>query len=340
MPDPIDTWLAACPDPARDPIQGMRQAGLLSEIPSYATIAQRNAALVERTGLLGIASVWGGPQLVFRHFLTFGTDAQRAEWTGRALSVAISEPNVGAHPKLLTTRAEAVEGGFRITGQKAWVSNGTSADAIVVFAITSEADGRKRYSAFIVPRSAPGLITTDTPGFHALRPSQHCFLTLSDCFVPVSAMLGEPGLAYERMALPFRDIEDAVGASATLGAIRHALGLLAGTAAAEQVPELGGIAGLTAVFANCAAAVADALDAGAFRDGDATLVGLRLLATDLTARLRTQAEALASSDAVRDRLLECLGDVEATLAIARGPRVARQTRLGEALARTGRTEAL
>ncbi|HEY4040450.1 MAG TPA: hypothetical protein VGM32_01245, partial [Rhodopila sp.] len=103
---------------------------------------------------------------------------------------------------------------------------------------------------------------------------------------------------------------------------------------------LGGIAGLTAVFANCAAAVADALDAGAFRDGDATLVGLRLLATDLTARLRTQAEALASSDAVRDRLLECLGDVEATLAIARGPRVARQTRLGEALARTGRTEAL
>ncbi len=89
---------------------------------------------------------------MFRHFLSFGTEAQRAAWAGKALAVGISEPKVGAHPKLLTTRAEATEGGFRITGQKAWVSNGPSADAIIVFAITAEEAGRKRYSAFIVPR--------------------------------------------------------------------------------------------------------------------------------------------------------------------------------------------
>ena len=49
--------------------------------------------------------------------------------------MAISEPNVGAHPKLLTTRATAEGDSVRIDGEKAWVSNGPSADAIIVFAI-------------------------------------------------------------------------------------------------------------------------------------------------------------------------------------------------------------
>src|ERR1700712_3157609 len=102
MTDPIDIWLAHCPNPETDPIQGMREAGLLAPVGDYASLATIKAAIVQRTGLLGVGSVWGGRQLVFRHFLSFGTDAQRAEWGGRALSVAISEPNVGAHPKRLT----------------------------------------------------------------------------------------------------------------------------------------------------------------------------------------------------------------------------------------------
>jgi acyl-CoA dehydrogenase len=217
MLDSIDRWLSGCRDPANDPTEGMREAGLLEPAPDYATIARVEAALVERTGLLGIASVWSGRQLVYRHFLSFGTDTQWVEWSGRALSVAISEPEVGAHPKLLTTRADVIEGGFRISGRKAWVSNGPTADAIIVFAITAEEAGRKRYSAFIVPRETAGLTTIAMPGFHALRPSQHCLLTLDSCFVPESAMLGQLGLAYECMALPFRDIEDAVGTTPRWG---------------------------------------------------------------------------------------------------------------------------
>ena len=58
--------------------------------PNYTIIAHLKAALVEQTGLLGMASVQGGRHLVFRHFMSFGTDAQRAEWSGKALSVAIS----------------------------------------------------------------------------------------------------------------------------------------------------------------------------------------------------------------------------------------------------------
>jgi acyl-CoA dehydrogenase len=44
---------------------------------------------------------------------------------------------VGAHPKHLTTRAESDGDGFHISGEKAWVSNGPSAEVFVVLAITS-----------------------------------------------------------------------------------------------------------------------------------------------------------------------------------------------------------
>jgi acyl-CoA dehydrogenase len=369
----IDDWLARCPNPELDPLPGMREAGLLAPAPDYATIARLKASLVEHTGLLGVSSVWGGRQLVFRHFLAFGTEAQRAEWAGRGVSVAISEPKVGAHPKLLTTRADATGDGFRITGKKAWVTNGPSAEGMIVFAITAEEAGRKRYSAFIVPRDTPGLTTADMPGFHALRPSQHCLLSLEGCLVPASAMLGLPGTAYERMALPFRDIEDAVGTYSTLGALKYAVGLFAGLRmqqASEQqadapdserrqqgesqqtetqqtreqhaekqlMGDLGAVVALIAVFEAGAASVVASLDNGRFRTGDKTLVGLRVLALDILVRLR----AILSSAAEQSergpsdsRLLEILSDLDATLAIARGPRLARQANLGAAALRSG-----
>jgi acyl-CoA dehydrogenase len=326
MTERIDGWLAGCPDPATDPLPGMRESGLLDPAPDYATIARIKAMLVERTGLLGVASVWGGRQLVGRHFLSFATDVQRAEWFGRPLAVAISEPKVGAHPKLLTTRADKLEDGYRITGQKAWVSNGPSADAIIVFAITAEVQGRKRYSAFIVPRDTPGLTMSEMPGFHVLRPSRHCRLTLDGCLAPDTAMLGESGSAYERMALPFRDIEDAVGSFGTLGALHHAIGSFAGQAV-EQTAELGVIVALTAVFAAGAEAVVEALDDGRLRTGDATLVGLRVLAIDIVSRLRSLA-VLGTE--------EILADLDATLSIAAGPRLARQIHLGDAALRPGK----
>jgi acyl-CoA dehydrogenase len=326
MTDPMDLWLASNTDLASDPLPSMREGGLLAPAADYASIARIKGALVERTGLIGIASVWGGPQLVFRHFLSFATDSQRRAWIGRLLSVAISEPDVGAHPKRLTTRAEAVHGGFRITGQKAWVSNGPSADAIIVFAITAQEQDRKRYSAFILPRETAGLTVTSMPGFHALRPCRQCLLTLDDCFVAGSSMLGQPDSAYERMALPFRDIEDAVGSFATMGAFRHAIGRFAGVAA-EQTEDLGAIVALVAVFAAGAEAVVASLDQQHLRTGDAMLVGLRVLALDIVTRLRFLTETAPISD--------ILSDLDATLLIARGPRLARQARLGDAATRTG-----
>jgi acyl-CoA dehydrogenase len=327
--NPIDTWLAHCPDPASDPIPGMAEAGLLTPRGSYRDIALTKAALVERTGLLGVGGVWGGMQMVGRWFIAgFGTAAQKAAWSGKIAAVAISEPGVGAHPKLLTTRAERVGAAWRITGEKAWTSNGPIADVIIVLAITSEDAGRKRYSMFLVPRATPGLTLTDMAGFHALRPSRHSQVLLDGCEVPADALLGPPGRAYDHMALPFRDVEDAAGTFGTLGAFRFLLKRLRPETDTdnERALWLGGLVALTAVFEAAADAAVAPLDKGIVDLGSPTLVGLRLLAAEIVRLMRGHAGKYAGGDTLGVTTL--LDDIEATFNVARGPRLARQARLG------------
>ena len=230
---------------------------------SYVAIAREKAALVERTGLLGEGRA--GRQMVARFFIEgFGTAEQRAAWLPHLASVAISEPRVGAHPKLLTTRAEKTADGYSIFGEKAWVTNGPLAAVFIVFAVTAIEDGRKRYSAFLVPRDTPGLSIDEAPEYRALAPSRHCGLKLDGCRVPHSAVLGPLGAAYETMALPFRDVEDAVGTFGLLGAFRFLLSRFAqlGGTSDEAALSLGRLVSLTAVFAETAEAVVAALDAG------------------------------------------------------------------------------
>ena len=324
----IDAWLARCADPLADPLQGMAEAGLLAPADSYLTIARTKAALVERSGLPGVAGVWGGRQMVARWFIAgFGNDAQRAAWLSRAAAVAISEPRVGAHPKLLTARAEPDGDGFRITGEKAWVSNGPSADVFIVLAITAEHDGRKRYSALLVPRDAPGVALTDMPAFHALRPSRHCGLVLDGVRVPRSALLGVEGGAYETMALPFRDVEDAVGTFTLLGVFRSLRAQLAcGNTGDEAAASLGAFSALAAVFAEAADAVVVGLDAGHLADQAAVLSGLHVLAGEMLQRAGAHQTRFGPiGDTAVDGLL---ADLDVLLSVAKGPRLARLARLG------------
>jgi acyl-CoA dehydrogenase len=297
---------------------------------SYVAIAREKAALVERTGLLGEGSA--GRQVVARFFIEgFGTDAQRAAWLPHLAAVAISEPRVGAHPKRLTTRAEEDVDGYRIFGEKAWVTNGPLAAVFIVLAITSVEDGRKRYSAFLVPRDTPGLSIDEAQQYRALAPSRHCGLKLDGCRVPRSALLGAPGTAYETMALPFRDVEDAVGTFGLLGAFRFLLSRFArlGDAGDEAALSLGRLAALAEVFAVTAEAVVEALDAGRLACRSAALVGLRVLAADMLQHARAHRDAFGpAADAAVERMF---GDLDVSLSVARGPRMARQARLGTEL---------
>jgi acyl-CoA dehydrogenase len=294
---------------------------------SYGAIAREKAALVERTGLLGEGLF--GSHVVSRFFIDgFGTTEQRDGWQSAVVSVAISEPRVGAHPKLLVTRAEPDGDGYRITGEKAWVTNGPVADVFIVLAVTSVEDGRKRYSMFLVPRDTPGLSIDEAEHYRALAPSRHCGVTLDGCRVPSSALLGSIGAAYETMALPFRDVEDAVGTFGLLGAFRFVVSRLA--AREDAALSLGGLVGLTAVFVEAASAVVAALDANRLASQSPTSIGLRVLAGEMLQRARAHRDAFGpADDAALDR---AFADLDMALSVARGPRQVRQARLGSSSA--------
>jgi acyl-CoA dehydrogenase len=296
---------------------------------SYAAIAREKADIVERTGQLGEGDA--GRQVVARFFLEgFGTPEQRERWLPRLAAVAISEPRVAAHPKLLSTRAEQDADGYRIFGEKAWVTNGPLAHVFIVLAITAIEAGRKRYSALLVSRDSPGLTIDEAPHYRALAPSRHCGLKLDGCHVAHAALLGSAGTAYETMALPFRDVEDAVGTFGLLGAFRFMLRRLAKGASDDAATlSLGKQASLVAVFAEGAAAVVAALDLGQLPRVAKTLVGLRVLAADMAQHAREHRDAYGpTDDAPIDRVL---ADLDTALSVARGPRQARQMRLGAEL---------
>jgi acyl-CoA dehydrogenase len=326
----------------------MQQAGLFriglpaphgGDGGTYADIAAAERVLVEEGQSTGLAGVWGGHQMVARWFVAgFGTEAQQASYLPPLASgaltagVAISEPKVGAHPKLLTTSAVRDGDSWRIDGEKSYVTNGDIAGLYVVLAITAMEGERKRYSFFLVPRDAPGLevIPAATPA--TMRPVGHVALRLSGCRVPLDTLLGEPGAAYETMALPFRDAEDAVGTSSMAGNLAGMVRLLGaelGAAAAEEaVAELGALSGLAAIAAPSAAALAQSVDEGCVTDPgpQALLIGLRQLAAIFHARATALREAHATARS--PRLDARLASIQTSLSVARGPRAIRMARAG------------
>jgi acyl-CoA dehydrogenase len=296
---------------------------------SYRQIAAAERALVAKGGSLGFGLSWTGHQMTARFFIDRFANAQQKQRLMPGLvsgaltvSVAISEPKAGAHPKLLTTTARRDSDDYVIDGEKLYVTNGPIADWFVVLAITAIEDGRKRYSALLVPRDAPGLQIVPMAPMKALKPSPHCGLKFTACRVPVANLLGDADTAYERMALPFRDVEDAVGTAGLAGALRYGARLLAkaATQSDEANAAFGELAGLLDVLDRASDSCVVEME----NDNSALLVGFRALAAQIAARLKGLRYTV-DTDARFDTVM---ADIEMSLGIARQPRAIKQSRLG------------
>jgi alkylation response protein AidB-like acyl-CoA dehydrogenase len=126
-----------------------------------------------------------------------GTDEQRKEWLTRIadegilFAYAATEPEAGSDLASMTTVAVPVEDdgtgspGYRITGRKQWISNGSIADAYCVLA---KAPGGPCW--FIVERGAEGLSSATPEDKHGIRLSNTAALFLDDVTVPVSSLVG------------------------------------------------------------------------------------------------------------------------------------------------------
>ncbi|NXY95637.1 acyl-CoA dehydrogenase family protein [Streptomyces sp. BR123] len=197
--------------------------------------------------------------------LAAGTAAQRERWlpqvrAGRAVAAfALSEPGAGSDAAALALAAEAADvadvadgpraarsaagpgsgsgRGWRLSGEKCWISNAPEADFYTVFARTGEAPGARGVTAFLVPADRPGL--TGEP-LDMLSPHPIGKLVFDGVPVGPEDLLGEPGRGFAVAMATLNLFRPSVGAFA-VGMARAALdATLAYTA---RRPAFGGVLG-------------------------------------------------------------------------------------------------
>ena len=156
-----------------------------------------------------------------------GRDAVRHEWlprvgSGDAIAAfALSEPNAGSDVGAMTSSAVRVAGGWRLDGEKTWVSNGGIADFYCVFARTDPATtGPKGISAFLVPATTPGLDASAR--IEVMSPHPLATVQFDGCFIPEDYLLGEEGAGFA-LAMRTLDIFRPSVAAAAVGFARRAL---------------------------------------------------------------------------------------------------------------------
>jgi alkylation response protein AidB-like acyl-CoA dehydrogenase len=124
---------------------------------------------------------------------------------------ALTEPEAGSDAAALSLRAEPDGDGWRLTGEKTWISNAPEADVYTVFARTTPGAGARGVSAFAVPGDRPGL-----GGEHLDMISPHPIgrLTFDSVRVGRTELLGEPDRGF-RVAMRTLDLfRPSVGAFA------------------------------------------------------------------------------------------------------------------------------
>ncbi len=151
----------------------------------------------------------------------WGTADQKTRWlpamaTGDVIGCfALTEPDHGSDPANLRTSAKREGDGYRITGRKVFITNGTIADLALVMARTG-GPGARGVSAFLIPTASAGLTATPVHGKLGLRSCDTGELVLDNVLVPPGSLLG--GAEGVGMKVALSSLDDgrlSLGASCT-----------------------------------------------------------------------------------------------------------------------------
>ena len=154
---------------------------------SYGLVARE----VERvdSGYRSMMSVQSS--LVMYPIYAYGSEAQREKYLPRLATgewigcFGLTEPDHGSDPGGMLTRAKSVAGGYRLTGNKMWISNSPIADVFVVWAKTDDGEIR----GFILEKGMEGLSAPKIAGKLALRASITGEIVMDNVFVSEEQLL-------------------------------------------------------------------------------------------------------------------------------------------------------
>ncbi len=134
--------------------------------------------------------------------LAYGSDAQKEKYLPKLASgeyigaFCLSEPHCGSDAVAMKTKATKTDGGYTLSGTKAWTTSGGEAQVYLVMAKTEPGAGARGVSCFIVEKGAQGMFF----GKPEEKLGQHAAITTTvsfdDCFVPDCQLLGKEGQGF------------------------------------------------------------------------------------------------------------------------------------------------
>ena len=145
-----------------------------------------------------------------------GNEEQKRRYLPKIISgehlgaLAMSEPGSGSDVVSMRTRAEKRGDRYVLNGNKMWITNGPTADTLVVYAKTDPDAGPRGMTAFLIEKGFKGFSTHQKLDKLGMRGSDTCELVFEDCEVPEENVLGQvgrgvnvlmSGLDYERAVL-------------------------------------------------------------------------------------------------------------------------------------------
>lgn len=131
--------------------------------------------------------------LVMHPIFAYGTEEQRQKFLPKLASgefvgcFGLTEPDHGSDPAGMLTRAIPVDGGYKISGAKNWITNSPIADVCVIWAKSDAHDGKIK--GFILERGMAGLETPKIEGKFSLRASVTGMIQMDEVFVPEENLL-------------------------------------------------------------------------------------------------------------------------------------------------------
>lgn len=182
----------------------------------YSAIVVEEIARALASGVTGFTT---HSENVAPYLLEFGSEAQKAEFLPKMASgdvvgsLAMTEPGAGSDLKAIRTTAARVDGGFRLNGQKTFITNGYHADRVLVFAKTDPAAGARGISLFWVDTTAPGFSRGRLLDKVGQKAQDTAELFFDNVFVPDDMLVGElnagfgyamSGLVRERLLIALR----------------------------------------------------------------------------------------------------------------------------------------
>jgi isovaleryl-CoA dehydrogenase len=140
-------------------------------------------------------------------------------------ALAMSEHGAGSDVVSMTTRAERRGDRYVLNGTKMWITNGTIADTLIIYAKTDPAAGPRGITAFIVEKGFAGFSASPKLDKLGMRGSDTCELVFQDCEVPADNVLGKVGQGVE-ILMSGLDYERVVLAAGPLGIMQACLDLV------------------------------------------------------------------------------------------------------------------